>query len=300
MTELIDSARKRLIHNNVIISDNVSASTLTSFKIGGPIDIVAMPQSIDELIKCVDIANECGVRNIVVGKGSNLLFSDNGYRGLVIKTEGLRTVEYEKEAKDASVLVAADCGVSLTALALECSKKSLTGLEFAYGIPGSVGGAIYMNAGAYGGEMANVVTKVLCYDVKDRKLITIVDEALKFDYRKSVFTTNPDIICLRATLRLRSGDPDQITSAMNSNRVARKEKQPLEYPSAGSVFKRHHGYFIGKIIDEMGLKGYTIGGAQVSEKHAGFVINAGGATSADVLKLMDYVTDVVLDRKSVV
>lgn len=290
MSKTIDPTRQILISDRITIDSNVLASTFTSFKIGGVVDLVAMPKSTDELIRCVNIANEHGVRYIVIGRGSNLLFSDDGYRGLVIKTEGIRSVTYEKK-EDGSALITADCGTSLTALAHECAKRSLTGLEFAYGIPGSVGGAVYMNAGAYGGEMSNVVNKALCYDTNEHKLITLTSDKLKFDYRNSVFSTDRSLICLSVTMKLQVGNSDSIMATMNANKNARKEKQPLEYPSAGSVFKRHPGYFIGKIVDDMGLKGYTVGGAKVSEKHAGFIINKGNATANDVKALIELLSN---------
>lgn len=290
MSHKIEAARKSIEQSGISTQSNVYASTLTTFKIGGVVDLVAVPKSTDELIACADLANRHGVKYIVVGRGSNILFPDNGYRGLVIRTDGLRSIEFECAA-DGSFLVRADCGVPLTSLALECAKKSLTGLEFAYGIPGALGGAIYMNAGAYGGEMSNIVAETLCYDAKEQRIVLLRGCEHKFEYRKSVFSVESQLICLTSTLRLTAGEPEEIFSIMNANKTARKEKQPLEYPSAGSIFKRHPGYFIGKIIDEMGLKGFAIGGAQVSEKHAGFIVNTGNATANDVKALIGFLSN---------
>jgi UDP-N-acetylmuramate dehydrogenase len=189
----------------------------------------------------------------------------------------------------------------LTELAGEAGKKhSLGGLEFAYGIPGTVGGAVYMNAGAYGGQMSDVVVETEAYDVKAQKVITVKDEEHKFSYRHSLFADNHELIVLSTTMRLAEGNAEEIFAKMNKNMTSRKEKQPLELPNAGSTFKRPGvNIFVGKLIEDAGLKGYSVGGAQISEKHAGFTVNKGGATSGDVLSVIEHTKSVVYEKYGV-
>ena len=207
-------------------------------------------------------------------------------------------IEYTYKSNQALIYV--ECGRPLTELASDTGKRhSLTGLEFTYGIPGSVGGAVYMNAGAYGGEMSNVVVESEYYDTEKDIIVKIDSSSHEFSYRHSIFHDHPEYIILSSTLSLKAGDAEEIFNAMAKNMSSRREKQPLEYPNAGSTFKRPEGHFAGKLIEDAGLKGYSIGGAQVSEKHAGFLINRGGATSSDVLSLMEYIKNTVKEKYGV-
>jgi len=262
----------------------------TSFRIGGPAALMALPKTKGEAAAAVITARELGITPFFLGNGSNLLVPDEGYEGFVVKLSGelnqVREVNGQLEAGGA---------VSLARLSQAAQARGLTGLEFAHGIPGSVGGAVTMNAGAYGGEMAQVVTAVTCMD-ETGKVETVTD--FDFAYRRSAFSDGRRLI-LSATFRLEQGDREAIKARMDELYVQRHSKQPLEYPSAGSMFKRPVGYFAAALIDQCGLKGLTVGGAQVSEKHAGFVVNRGGATCADVLELVNQVKQCVLDRTGV-
>lgn len=254
-------------------------SAHTSFHIGGPARLMALPTDRQQAVCAVQVAAELGVEPFFMGNGSNLLVSDKGVERFVIKTSGMKTCTIE------GTTVTAECGITLARLALQARDAGLTGLEFAHGIPGSLGGAVTMNAGAYDGEMAQVVTAVTCLRADGR-----VEQAEEFDfgYRHSAFSDGSRMI-LSAQMRLVPGDPAQITARMDELAARRRDKQPLEYPSAGSMFKRPVGYFAAALIDQCGLKGLQVGGAQVSEKHAGFVVNRGGATCADVMDLVEQV-----------
>lgn len=264
-------------------------SSLSSFHIGGNASYVIYPTTPDELASLSALCHSISIPNIVVGNGSNLLFSDSGYEGAVILTTQIKNIKID------GTIVKVGCGVSLTHLASKVSEKSLTGLEFAYGIPGTVGGALYMNAGAYGGEIKDVCVSVKVYDSVNDEIYDIKAEDCGFGYRESIFQNNDKII-LGAKFSLNEGDPNMIAETMNRLMQQRIDKQPLNYPSAGSVFKRYPGHFAGKLIEDAGLKGHTIGGAQVSEKHAGFIINIGNATAADVLALIEYIRNVIKDK----
>ena len=264
-------------------------SSISSFKIGGNASYVIYPTSADELASLSALCHSISIPHIVIGNGSNLLFSDSGYEGAVIPTTQIKNIKIN------GTTVKAGCGVSLTHLSSVVSEESLSGLEFAYGIPGTVGGALYMNAGAYGGEMKDVCLSVTVYDSTSDEIYDIKAEDCGFGYRESIFQ-NSDKIILGAKFVLTEGDTAQISEKMNCLMQQRIDKQPLNYPSAGSVFKRYPGYFSGKLIEEAGLKGYTIGGAQVSEKHAGFIINVGQATASDVLALIDYIVSVIKEN----
>ena len=258
----------------------------SSFRIGGPADLALFPdgKQISGLINELESEN---TRYIVIGNGSNVLFSDNGYRGAVIFTGGMDHVSIDGCA------ISAEAGCSLTGLAVYARNHSLTGLEFAYGIPGSVGGAVYMNAGAYGGEMSDVVVSSICYE-PGYGLRTVTGGDHSFAYRHSCYSDSVRVI-LSAKIVLKLGDPDEIKDKMKDLMNRRREKQPLDLPSAGSAFKRYPGYFTAALIDEAGLKGYSIGGAAVSEKHAGFIVNKGGATASDVLELIKVIRSRIFD-----
>ncbi|WP_308542921.1 UDP-N-acetylmuramate dehydrogenase [uncultured Oscillibacter sp.] len=266
----------------------------TSFRIGGPARRMACPVSAEQLVLLYEFARECGARPLMIGNGTNLLVPDEGLDRLVIDTTGLGTLETGPEPET----IMAGCGVSLARLASFACQQGWTGLEFAHGIPGTVGGGLTMNAGAYGGELRQVVRQVRVL-VPEEGIRTLSGEEMAFGYRRSLLTQNPEIVALSAVFALTTGDPAAIRQRMQELMQKRKESQPLEWPSAGSTFKRPEGYFAGTLIDQCGLKGLTVGGAQVSEKHAGFVINRGGATCADVLALIEEVQKRVWEARGV-
>ena len=267
----------------------------TSFRVGGPAKRMAFPDRGEQLVLLLDQAERLGARPLVIGNGTNLLAPDEGLDRLVIDTSaGLDRLE----AGDASGTVMAEAGVSLARLADFACRQGLTGLEFAHGIPGTVGGAVCMNAGAYGGEMAQVVSEVSVL-FPEAGIRTLSGADLAFGYRRSFLTERPDAVVLRASFRLGPGDPDAIRASMRELMEKRRASQPLEWPSAGSTFKRPEGHFAGTLIDQCGLKGLTVGGAQVSEKHAGFVINRGGASSADIRELIRQIQEWVLAETGV-
>lgn len=274
---------------NMELRENEPMSRHTSFHIGGPVPLMALPKSQDEAIAAVRAAREEGIEPFFLGNGSNLLVPDEGVDRFVIKTSQLRACSVEGNT------VTAQSGITLARLAVFAREHSLTGLEFAHGIPGTLGGAVTMNAGAYGGEMAQVVKEVtvLCADAT---LCRTKD--FDFGYRHSAFSDGRCMI-LEAQLELAAGDPAEIAARMEQLAAQRQEKQPLEYPSAGSMFKRPEGYFAAALIDQCGLKGLRVGGAQVSEKHAGFVVNRGDATCKDVLCLVEKIRAVVLEQTGV-
>ena len=262
----------------------------TSFRIGGPAAAMAFPASRQEAIQAVKTAAELGIEPFFLGNGSNLLVPDEGVERFIIKTApGLRECHVD------GTRIRAGSGVTLARLATVAREQSLTGLEFAHGIPGTLGGAVVMNAGAYGGEMAQVVRSVTCLSAQG-ELETVTE--FDFAYRHSVFSDGSRML-LEAELELQQGDGAAITARMEELAQQRQSKQPLEYPSAGSMFKRPVGYFAAALIDQCGLKGFTVGGAQVSEKHAGFVVNRGGAACADVLSLVEQVKRRVRERTGV-
>ncbi len=267
------------------IREDVPLTSLTTFRIGGSADYVASPRTFEQL---QSVLEQCAERQLpwqVMGKGSNILAADEGYRGLVILLDQMNEIVQE------GTVLRAGAGVSLAALSQFAAKAELTGLEFAAGIPGTLGGAVYMNAGAYGGEMVQIVRRVTIME-QSGVTRTLAAEELGMGYRTSIFQ-NTGWIILRAELELQCGSGETIREQMRDLAQKRRSKQPLEWPSAGSAFKRPEGHFAGQLIEEAGLKGYTVGGAQVSAKHAGFIVNVGGATAADVLALVDHVQKTV-------
>lgn len=259
----------------------------TSFRVGGPAALIALPKTVEEAQACIKTAVSLGVEPFFLGNGSNLLVPDEGVQRFLIKpVPGLNQI-----VRDGNTITAGS-GVTLARLAMFARDNDLTGLEFAHGIPGSLGGAVFMNAGAYGGEMAQVVRSVTCLNI-DGEIETVTD--FDFGYRKSIFSDGKRLI-LSAVMALQPGDRSTITARMDELAAQRQSKQPLEFPSAGSMFKRPVGHFAGALIEQSGLKGFTVGGAQVSEKHAGFVINAGGATCSDVLELVRQVQMRVMEK----
>lgn len=266
----------------------------TSFRIGGPARRMAFLASGEQLVLLLAEAERLGARPLVIGNGTNLLCPDAGLDRLVIDTSAALN-RVESAGPDT---VTAEAGASLARAADFACRQGLTGLEFAHGIPGTVGGAVCMNAGAYGGEMRQVVQAVTVL-FPEEGIRTLSGGDLAFGYRRSFLTDRPDAVVLRAVFRLAPGDPDEIRQQMRELMERRRASQPLDLPSAGSTFKRPEGYFAGTLIDQCGLKGLTVGGAQVSEKHAGFIVNRGGATSADVRELIRQVQARVLDATGV-
>ena len=266
----------------------------TSFRIGGPAKRMAFPKTREQLVVLMGFLQDAGVKPLLIGNGTNLLVADKGLDTVVIDTSAeLSHIELTDEGE-----IAADAGVSLAKLALFAWKNGLTGLEFAHGIPGTVGGGVCMNAGAYGGEMKQVLRSAAVL-FPEEGIRTLSCEELNLSYRHSLLTEHPEAVVLYAEFELTPGDPEAIRAAMRELMAKRKASQPLEWPSAGSTFKRPEGHFAGTLIDQCGLKGLTVGGAQVSEKHAGFLINRGGATFADMAELIRQVQQRVLEETGV-
>ena len=260
----------------------VSMKNYTSFKVGGPAELFLSPENAGQTAKLVRFCEKEEIPVFVLGKGSNLLVSDRGIKGAVIYTSKQCGISLTDENT-----VRAQSGASLAQLCTFALENSLSGLEFSYGIPGTVGGAVFMNAGAYGGEMKDVLLNSE-YVSTDGTSGELDNEAMELSYRHSAYE-NSNLVITAASVRLAPADRNEIKSTMNDILARRKEKQPLEYPSAGSTFKRPEGNFAGALIEQCGLKGVSVGGAQVSEKHAGFIINRGGATAADILSLIKHV-----------
>ena len=286
-----DEIVTRLI--NITGKDNVRINepmkNHTTFKIGGPAQYYVTPESVTQIQEVVSLCKDKNISLHVIGNGSNILVGDDGVDGVVL---ALFNTFSDYEIKDN--MITAQAGMSLIKLAVIALREGLTGLEFASGIPGSVGGAVYMNAGAYDGQMKDVVTSVTVLDEAGNIRILGRDE-LDMGYRTSAVAKH-NMIVLQVIIELKAGDKEQIKDRMNQLSELRKQKQPLEYPSAGSTFKRPEGYFAGKLIADAGLKGYSIGGAAVSEKHAGFVVNMGGATAKDVVELTDYIKKRIIEQ----
>jgi len=264
----------------------------TSFKIGGAVRAMFFPSSEDELLGLMGLFTISEINPFILGNGTNLLVSDNPLNMIVINTSGLNDVRVSSDSE-----ITAGAGITLTRLALFAYENSLAGLEFAHGIPGSFGGAIYMNAGAYGGEMKDVVITTRALAV-DGMIHEIKGEAHEFGYRQSVFSGEDDTI-LSGVVKLEKANKDEIKEKMDELKRRRTTSQPLDLPSAGSIFKRPKDGYVGALVEEAGLKGYSIGGAQVSPKHAGFIVNTGGATYDDVRRLIEYIQETILDKFSV-
>lgn len=267
-------------------------SSHTSMKIGGECDILVQPDSEQALVEIIRLCRAQDMPYFVLGKGSNVLVSGNGYRGCIV----LLSKEFSEVAVNGGIITAA-AGASLKSVCMAALDNSLTGLEFAYGIPGSVGGALYMNAGAYGGEMKDIVKSCRYVDENGEYQEINADE-MELSYRHSFFSGKKCVI-VSVTMELKKGDKAEIKAKMDDLMGRRKDKQPLEFPSCGSTFKRPEGYFAAALIEECGLKGCTIGGAQVSEKHSGFVINKGGASFEDVMALVAHIKKTVKEQKGV-
>lgn len=275
------------------IIKNVPLSKYTTYKTGGVAKAFVYPKNIKDLIKTLKILKSNSVKYKVLGNGSNVLFSDRIYNGIIIKLDELNDVSFFGKDK-----VKVGAGYSLMKLALLTAKKGFTGLEFASGIPGTVGGAVFMNAGAYKSDMGYVVSQATVL-TPDFKVISLENKELDFHYRTSFLKKHPDYICLEATIKLVKGDKAKIEEVIRERRKRRIASQPLEYPSAGSVFRNPDSNFAGKLIEDVGLKGKRIGGAMVSDKHANFIVNYNHATSSEIKSLIDEVHDKVKDRYGV-
>ena len=262
---------------NIEYKLDFSVALRSSFKIGGRVALALFPNTSEQLSAAVTALYGSGVKHEIIGNGSNMLFAFDYYDGAFVFTEKLNKCDLYEE------YIACDAGVSLAYLANLAAKNSLSGLEFAYGIPALLGGAVCMNAGAHGGQMSDVVIHSVALDKKTGNISRI--DGSDFDYRQSAYTKDPDLVCLGATLKLARGTESEIRARMAENIRQRKEKQPLELASAGSYFKRPEGHFAGKLIEDCGLKGFSVGGAQVSKKHAGFIVNLGSADWREVLEL---------------
>lgn len=275
------------ISENVVLNEPMSEHT--SFRIGGNADAFANAKSAEEIKKLIAYCKKESIPYMIMGNGSNMLVSDKGIRGLVIQIgNGMQACEVNGEE------VYAEAGVLMSKLSKIVLREELSGFETLSGIPGTLGGGIYMNAGAYGGEIKDITDEVTYIDT-DGEIRTISGEEAKFSYRHSIFEEKGYIV-LSAKLKLKKGSYDEIKAAMDDYNKRRADKQPLSMPSAGSTFKRPEGYFAGKLIQDCGLMGYSVGGAQVSEKHAGFIVNKGGAAAEDVLNLIKHVKNTVMEK----
>lgn len=275
--------------------ENEPMNVHSSFRIGGPVRALAVPEDVMSLSRVCAVLKENRLAPMILGNGTNILFPDEGLKDLfIISTEKLTKMFLLDEET-----IYAEAGVPLAKLAGFAHQNGLSGLEFASGIPGTLGGGVIMNAGAYGGEMKDAVESVVCYYVQDQRLYELDREQCRFEYRNSLFKKMGGCIVLSAVLKLKKGDSAEIAAKMRELNERRRDKQPLDLPSAGSAFKRPEGGYAAALIDECGLRGYTVGGAQISEKHAGFAVNIGGATSHDVYDLLKHVRDTVYLEKKV-
>lgn len=289
MKEIISFIKK----NNIgTLLKDVSLKKYTSYKIGGIAKIMVYPKNVDKLVLLLNKLNKDNINYKVLGKGSNLIFSDEDYNGVIIKLDLFDRISIN------DTVIKAGAGVSLVKLAYLAYTKGLTGLEFASGIPGSIGGAVFMNAGAYKSDMGYITSEVLVL-TPELEVKTLYNKDLNYKYRSSFLKHNPNYICLEATIVLRHGDKVLIKELMETRRQKRLMMQPLEYPSAGSVFRNPEGDFAGRLIEECGLKGFMIGGAMVSEKHANFIINKNNASANDIRNLILYVHDTVKEKTGV-
>ena len=285
MDAILQSLRNITGEENILLNEPLKNHT--TFKVGGPADILVTPTSKEELIECLKL----DVPKFVMGNGSNLIVKDKGIRGLVIKTTKVNNIVLDGN------IIEAEVGAYLGKISIFARENSLTGFEFASGIPGTVGGGVSMNAGAYGGEMKDVVIETTYCDLEGN-IYMLNNAEHEFGKRKSFFT-GKDFVVLSTKIKLNEGNKEEIAAKMEELKISRNTKQPVTMPSAGSIFKRPEGHFAGKLIEDSGLKGYTIGGAQVSTLHAGFIVNVGNATAKDILDLIKYVQEVVMKNYGV-
>lgn len=279
------------VTNEENIKYNVEMKEYTSFRVGGPVDVLVTPESYDEVVKIIKMCRKEDVPYYILGNGSNLLVKDGGLRGLAIKLSKLNNITTE------DTKITAQCGAHIGDVSMKALEASLTGLEFACGIPGSIGGAITMNAGAYGGEISHILESALVID-EHGNIKRLNKKELELGYRMSAIIKYK-YVALEGVFQLNSGEYDKIKNRMDELMSARRAKQPLEYPSAGSTFKRPEGHFAGKLIEDSGLKGTKIGDAEVSTKHSGFIINKGNATAQDILDLIAKVQSTVKKKYNV-
>ena len=290
MKELIDIIEKSNIGK---VEKNVKLSKYTTYKVGGVAKAIVYPKDKNCLVKLLKLIKQHNAKYKILGNGSNLLFSDKTYNGILIKLTAFDDIEFLSRNK-----IRVGAGYSLMKLSLQCARKGLAGLEFAAGIPGTIGGAVFMNAGAYKSDMGYVVQSVKVL-TPDLKIITLENKEMNFHYRSSFLQSNPDYICLEVVLKLVKGDKNALDEVIKERRKRRMASQPLEYPSAGSVFRNPEGMFAGQMIEESGLKGKQIGGAMVSDKHANFIINYKNAKSSEIKELIELVHDTVLENYNV-
>ena len=287
---VLSDLKKVIPEENIKINEPMSKHT--SFKTGGPAEIYIIGKTLEQIQEVLKYSNQNNIQLYIIGNGSNLLVSDEGIKGIVLKiaVDNIETLE-----SDFGVLVKAGAGVKIMALAQILKKDGITGFEELAGIPGTMGGANYMNAGAYGKELKDIIVSTKAINKETGEIETLKNEEQELNYRSSIFK-NRKYIIIETMLNLQKGIPEEIERKMNDFLNQRKEKQPIEYPSAGSTFKRGEGFITAKLIDECGLKGYQIGGAQISEKHAGFIINKNNATSKDILDLIKYTKKKVFEK----
>lgn len=280
--------------NNCGVKKDAKMSDYTTFRVGGPVKAVITPSDTQGIVKVLESCKNNNVRTLIIGNGSNLLVSDNGFDGVVIRLTGsMNEIKYLGNG-----VIECQAGATLASLCKAALEHSLTGLEFAYGIPGTVGGAVFMNAGAYGGEMKDAILSTRHIKLDDLSFGEFSWDELDLSYRHSAYSDGGYLI-LGACFNLMKGEKEEIRAKMDDYLGRRNDKQPLDLPSAGSVFKRPEGNFAGALIEQCNLKGYTIGGAKVSEKHAGFIVNVGKATASDVLSLIDYIQKTVKEKTGV-
>ena len=296
--QTIETLRQALQESALPFAQQEPLASHTTFQIGGPAVFWCTPKTVDQLRRTLALCRENGVRTYLLGNGSNTLFADEGYDGAVIDLRGLNFGPTAEPQPDGSTRLTASAGLTLGRLCAAAQQRGLAGIAFACGIPGTIGGAVYMNAGAYGGEMKQVIQEAAVFFPQEGVRF-LTAEKMAFGYRHSLLIDQPEAVVLYAVFRLAPGEPEAIRETMRQLMERRRASQPLELPSAGSTFKRPEGHYAGTLIEQCGLKGLTVGGAQVSEKHAGFVVNRGGATFADVTELICQIQHCVLERTGV-
>lgn len=289
MTDFIKELKKMDLGKIIL---NASLKEYTTYKVGGVAKVLIYPKDVDSLVKLIKKLKASSVKYMVLGNGSNVLFSDNTYEGVIIKLDELNHIEFKGNK------VVCGAGASLMKVAAQANRRGLSGLEFAAGIPGSIGGAVYMNAGAYKSDMGYVVSRVKVLTPK-MTVITMVNREMDFHYRTSFLKKNKGYICLEATINLKPGDKEEMDRLIMDRKKRRLESQPLEYPSAGSVFRNPTDLFAGKLIEDLGYKGLTKGGAKISEKHANFIVNYDKAKANDIKELIDFIKQAVKDKYNI-
>ena len=277
----------KLVEENIAFEENYFLGSACTFRIGGECALAVFPNTEEQLARCIELLDGYGVRIHICGKGSNTLFADGALDLAVVFTAGVNKIDFDGN------IVSCGAGVGLIPLSSAVCDKSLSGLEFASGIPGSIGGAMYMNAGAYGESIDGIVVSSRAYDRSQKRIITLTEHG--FGYRNSIYMQRKELVCLGATIKLSGGNREEIRKKMRELSDNRRAKQPLEYPSAGSYFKRPEGDFAGRLIEISGLKGTSVGGAKISEKHAGFIINVGKASFSDIMALEKITVERVLE-----